>query len=35
VDACAAVVSLLGHGSCNLTTDARMADDHGQRIALH
>jgi subtilisin family serine protease len=35
VDACAAVVSLVGHGSCNLTTDARMADDHGQRIALH
>jgi subtilisin family serine protease len=35
VDACAAVVSLVGHGYCNPTTDAKMADEHGQRIALH
>jgi subtilisin family serine protease len=35
VDACAAVVSLVGHGYCNPTTDAKMADEHRQRIALH
>lgn len=35
VDACAAVVSLVGHGLCNPTTDAKMADEHGQRIAPH
>jgi len=35
VDACAAVVSLVGHGFCNPTTDSgrRMADD--QRVAQH
>jgi subtilisin family serine protease len=37
VDACAAVVSLVGHGSCNLPTDPShgMADEHEQHIALH
>jgi subtilisin family serine protease len=35
VDACAAVVSLVGHGYCNPTTEAKMADEHRQRIALH
>ena len=37
VDACAAVVALVGHGSCNPATDVetRLADEHGQRVALH
>jgi len=35
VDACAAVVSLVGHGFCNPITDAKVADEHRQRIALH
>jgi subtilisin family serine protease len=37
VDACAAVVSLVGQGACNPTTDAehRVADEHGQRFASH
>jgi hypothetical protein len=37
VDACAAVVTLVGHGICNPMTDTghRIADDVGQRVALH
>jgi len=37
VDACAAVVSLVGHGYCNPPTDPShgMTDDHEQHIALH
>jgi subtilisin family serine protease len=37
VDACAAVVSLVGHGFCSPVTDTghRMADDVGQRVAQH
>jgi len=37
VDACAAVVALVGHGICNPATDTetRLADEHGQRVALH
>ncbi len=37
VDACAAVVSLVGHGYCNPTTDngRRMADEVEQRFARH
>jgi len=37
VDACAAVISLVGHGYCNPTTDAgrRMADELEQRVARH
>jgi Subtilase family len=37
VDACAAVVSLVGHGYCNPTTDTgrRMADELEQRVARH
>jgi hypothetical protein len=37
VDACAAVVSLVGHGFCNPTTDTegRMADELEQRVAQH
>jgi Subtilase family len=37
VDACAAVVSLVGHGFCNPMTDTghRIADDVGQRVAQH
>jgi len=37
VDACAAVVALVGHGNCNPATDTetRPADEHGQRVALH
>jgi hypothetical protein len=37
VDACAAVVSLVGHGLCNPMTDTghRMADELGHRVALH
>ena len=37
VDACAAVVSLVGHGFCNPMTDAghRIADELGQRVAQH
>ena len=37
VDACAAMVSLMGHGYCNPTTDngPRMADELGQRVARH
>lgn len=37
VDACAAVISLVGRGSCNPATDAehRMAEEHEQRVALH
>jgi hypothetical protein len=37
VDACAAVVSLVGHGLCNPMTDTghRMADELGQRVAQH
>jgi hypothetical protein len=37
VDACAAVVSLLGRGSCSPTTDSeqRLADKRDRRVALH
>lgn len=37
VDACAAVVSLVGQGSCAPTTDTghRLADDREQRVARH
>lgn len=37
VDACAAIVSLVGRGSCAPTTDAeeRNAGDHARRLALH
>jgi hypothetical protein len=37
VDACAAVVTLVGHGICNPMTDTghRIADDVGQSVALH
>jgi subtilisin family serine protease len=37
VDACAAVVSLVGHGYCNPTADngRRMADELDQRVARH
>jgi hypothetical protein len=37
VDACAAVVSLVGHGYCNPATDngRRMADEREQRVARH
>jgi hypothetical protein len=37
VDACAAMVSLLGRGSCTPTSDAerKMADGHEARFALH
>ena len=37
VDACAAMVSLVGHGYCNPTTDngRRMADELEQRVARH
>jgi subtilisin family serine protease len=37
VDACAAMVSLVGHGYCNPTTDngPRMADELEQRVARH
>jgi hypothetical protein len=37
VDACAAVVSLVGHGYCNPTTDngRRTADELDQRVARH
>jgi len=37
VDACAAMVSLMGHGYCNPTTDngPRMADELEQRVARH
>ena len=37
VDACAAMVSLVGHGYCNPTTDTghRMADELEQRVARH
>jgi subtilisin family serine protease len=38
VDACAAVVSLVGHGYCNPTTTdngSRMADELEQRVARH
>ena len=37
VDACAAVISLVGHGYCNPTTDTgrRMADELEQRVARH
>jgi subtilisin family serine protease len=39
VDACAAMVSMLGHGYCNPTTDngpgPRMADELEQRVARH
>jgi subtilisin family serine protease len=37
VDACAAVVSLVGHGYCNPTTDngRRVADEREQRVARH
>lgn len=37
IDACAAVVSLVGHGLCNPTTDTgrRMAGELEQRAALH
>jgi Subtilase family len=37
VDACAAVVTLVGHGICNPMTDTghRIADDLGQSVALH
>jgi len=37
VDACAAMVSLVGHGYCNPTTDngPRMADELEQRFARH
>jgi subtilisin family serine protease len=37
VDACAAVVSLVGQGSCRPTSDSehRVADEHEQRIARH
>jgi hypothetical protein len=37
IDACAAMISLIGHGFCNPTTDAerRMADELESRAALH
>jgi len=37
VDACAAVVSLVGRGYCNPTTDngRRLADELDQRVARH
>jgi subtilisin family serine protease len=35
VDACAAVVSLVGQGSCRPTSQHRVADEREQRIALH
>ncbi len=37
VDACAAVRSLIGQGSCSPTTESehRMADEHEQRVARH
>jgi subtilisin family serine protease len=37
VDACAAVISLVGHGFCNPTTDTerRMAGELEQRVARH
>jgi subtilisin family serine protease len=37
VDACAALVSLVGKGSCSPTTDAdhRVADEHEKRLAMH
>jgi hypothetical protein len=37
IDACAAVVSLVGHGLCSPVTDTghRIADDVGQRVARH
>jgi subtilisin family serine protease len=37
VDACAAIVSLVGRGSCTPTTDAeeRNAGEHARRLALH
>lgn len=37
VDACAAVVSLVGQGSCTPVTDngRKMADDREERVALH
>ena len=37
VDACAAVTSLVGQGSCGPTTDMehRIADEHPQPVALH
>jgi subtilisin family serine protease len=37
IDACAAVVSLVGHGLCNAMPDTghRVADERGQRVAQH
>ncbi len=37
VDACAAVVSLIGHGSCDPAADPehKIADEHEQHVALH
>jgi hypothetical protein len=37
IDACAAVVSLVGHGLCNAMPDTghRVADELGQRVAQH
>jgi len=37
VDACAAMISLVGHGNCNPTTDngRRMADELEERFARH
>jgi hypothetical protein len=37
VDACAAVISLVGHGSCSPATDIEhgIAEQHMQRVALH
>lgn len=37
VDACAAVLSLIGQGSCSPTTESehRMADEREQRVARH
>jgi hypothetical protein len=37
IDACAAMISLIGHGFCNPTTDAerKMADELESRAALH
>ena len=37
IDACAAIVSLVGRGSCTPTTDAEQknASEHERRLALH
>jgi len=35
VDACAAVVAIVGHGECNQHTDTRLVDEAGSRVVMH